>query len=451
MLRVIRKIFDFGDWARSHPTEPPPGDMLDAQFEEIFRHLDRRDERIDAALRHDGVVANGAVQESSLSADLRRNLTAELQNAVKTDVETVRSALKAAESAKKDTQTALKKAQQAAGQVKQAADTVSGARDIALEQLTSAIATAEALIRRIDQVTPFLTNAQNDAKLAENTAYDWAVVSNDWAEHMPDTIPPNTLKMMDISGEHWSARWWANRADNAFGRLTDLYLGAWPEPPTTNLEGGPIQVGSIYYNTETGQTYVWDGTSWNALWAPQRAATAHLTYVAATDGVTAINLTTMDVNGDTFALNQSQPEGLEVHINGVQLVQTLGGGFGDYTIDVPTSTVTLSRPLRAEDVALIDILVPVDQLRPGAVAVYALNDITPKDGVTKIFNLSIKNPNTGIPVAVQRPEELLVSVDGSIQQPGVNYQASLATITFTEAPLADSVVFITWYQSVPLP
>ena len=148
MLRVIRKIFDFGDWARSHPTEPPPGDMLDAQFEEIFRHLDRRDERIDAALRHDGVVANGAVQESSLSADLRRNLTAELQNAVKTDVETVRSALKAAESAKKDTQTALKKAQQAAGQVKQAADTVSGARDIALEQLTSAIATAEALIRR---------------------------------------------------------------------------------------------------------------------------------------------------------------------------------------------------------------------------------------------------------------------------------------------------------------
>ena len=451
MLRTIRKLFDFGDFSRSRPTDQIPGDMLDAQFEEIFRHLDRRDERIELAVRHDGVIASGAVQESSLSPNLRQTLAAEVQNAVKTDVETVKSALKAVESGKKAVQTALRKAETAAGRVQQAADTVAGSRDIAVEQLTAAIATAEALIRRIDQITPFLTNAENDAKLAENTAYDWAIVSNDWAEHMPDTIPPNTLKMMDISGEHWSARWWANRADNAFGRLTDLYLGAWPEPPTTNLEGGPIEVGSIYYNTGTGQTYVWDGTSWNALWAPQRAATAHLTYVAATDGQTAINLTTMDVNGDTFTLNQSQPEGLEVHVNGVQLVQTLGGGFGDYVIDVPTSTITLSRPLRAEDVALIDILVPVDQLRPGAVAVYALNDITPKDGVTKIFSLSIKNPNTGIPVAVQRPEELLVSVDGSIQQPGVHYQASLATITFTEAPLADSVTFITWYQSVPLP
>ena len=79
---------------------------------------------------------------------------------------------------------------------------------------------------------------------------------------MPDTLPDNAVKIMDISGDHWSRRWWANRADNAFGRLTDLYLGAWPDPPTTNLEGGPITVGSIYYNTDTGQMYVWDGANW---------------------------------------------------------------------------------------------------------------------------------------------------------------------------------------------
>jgi len=108
MLRTIRKLFDFGDFSRSRPTDQIPGDMLDAQFEEIFRHLDRRDERIELAVRHDGVIASGAVQESSLSPNLRQTLAAEVQNAVKTDVETVKSALKAVESGKRAVQTALK-------------------------------------------------------------------------------------------------------------------------------------------------------------------------------------------------------------------------------------------------------------------------------------------------------------------------------------------------------
>lgn len=43
-------------------------------------------------------------------------------------------------------------------------------------------------------------------------AEDWADVSTAWAEHMPDTIPPNILATMAITGDHWSARWWANRA-----------------------------------------------------------------------------------------------------------------------------------------------------------------------------------------------------------------------------------------------
>jgi hypothetical protein len=43
-------------------------------------------------------------------------------------------------------------------------------------------------------------------------AEEWAVVSQAWAEHMPDTIPPNILAEMAITGEHWSARWWAKQA-----------------------------------------------------------------------------------------------------------------------------------------------------------------------------------------------------------------------------------------------
>jgi hypothetical protein len=45
-------------------------------------------------------------------------------------------------------------------------------------------------------------------------------VSIEWAEHMPDTIPPSVLAINAITGAHWSSRWWANRAAqivSAFG------------------------------------------------------------------------------------------------------------------------------------------------------------------------------------------------------------------------------------------
>jgi hypothetical protein len=59
-------------------------------------------------------------------------------------------------------------------------------------------------------------------------ALDWAEVSWQWAEHMPDTIPPNILAVMGITGDHWSARWWANRAAQIVNAI-----GASPPPGTT--------------------------------------------------------------------------------------------------------------------------------------------------------------------------------------------------------------------------
>ena len=48
-------------------------------------------------------------------------------------------------------------------------------------------------------------------------------------------------------------------------------------------------------------------------------------------------------------------------------------------------------------------------------------------------------------MSTARSEELLVSVDGVIQQPGVSFTASGATIDFVEAPAASAVVFMTWF------
>ena len=49
-------------------------------------------------------------------------------------------------------------------------------------------------------------------------------------------------------------------------------------------------------------------------------------------------------------------------------------------------------------------------------------------------------------MTVQRSEELLVSLDGVVQEPGVSYNASGSTISFAQAPAADAYVFITWYR-----
>jgi hypothetical protein len=63
-------------------------------------------------------------------------------------------------------------------------------------------------------------NAVSDAEGAAALAYRYAILAQAWAEYMPGTIPPNILAVMDITGDHWSSRWWANQAVMKFGTGT---------------------------------------------------------------------------------------------------------------------------------------------------------------------------------------------------------------------------------------
>ena len=64
-------------------------------------------------------------------------------------------------------------------------------------------------------------------------AEDWAAVSAAWAEHMPDTIPPNILAVEAITGDHWSSRWWANRA----AQIVQGQLPTGASPPISSVIG----------------------------------------------------------------------------------------------------------------------------------------------------------------------------------------------------------------------
>ena len=232
----------------------------------------------------------------------------------------------------------------------------------------------------------YATDEQSSAPLSS----DYAQVSIEWAEHMPDTIPPNVLAINAITGDHWSSRWWANRSANAFGMLAWWYQGAWPQPgpPSTpnTPTGQPLPPGSIYFDTTLGVMMVWNGSTWVNASAPGKATTSSLYYLA-TAGQTVFPLGTVDRNGKTFAFNQSAPEGLQAYVNGVRLEPTF-----DFTVDTVASSVTfLARPDGELD-GRFDLLTPVAQLTAsGTVNTVLLNPITP-DGTTTHF--------TGLTVAM---------------------------------------------------
>jgi hypothetical protein len=112
----------------------------------------------------------------------------------------------------------------------------------------------------------------------------------------------------------------------------------------------------------------------------------------------------------------------------------------------------MSEPLPINSVVSIDVLTPRSKFAVGSVNFHALLnlDLDPVtkapgqlDGVKKQFLLTRVD---GKALAVGGSEEVFVSVDGVIQQAGIDYNAAGARITFTEAPGADAKVWALWME-----
>jgi hypothetical protein len=195
---------------------------------------------------------------------------------------------------------------------------------------------------------------------------------------------------------------------------------------------------------------VWNGAAWQPFSIPQKAFTASLYYLAS-DGQRIFPLTTADLYNNTFTINAQDPEGIECYVNGARLVPDNNPGLltGDFFVSIVNSSITLAQTLPAGAVVAIDVLQTASQLAPGAVAIHPIVNInTPpgfQDGVRASFVLTVKSDGTNPNLA--GPEELLVSIDGVIQEPAAQYQASGDTITFLQAPSADAYVFISWFKT----
>jgi hypothetical protein len=220
------------------------------------------------------------------------------------------------------------------------------------------------------------------------------------------------------------------------------YMGAWPSPgpPSTpnTPTGQPIPPGSVYFDTDLGVMLVWNGSTWVNPFTPSKAATASLYYLSAA-GQTVFPLSTLDRNGKNFTFNQTTPEGVQVYVNGVRLEPTY-----DYTVDIVGSTITFLRGLTVSSLVIFDLIASAQFLTPGGtVNTVLLNQIVPDGTTTHFTGLTVAM--NGHLVNVAKNEELQVSLNGVVQQPGASYNATGNTITFAEAPEANADIFITWF------
>jgi len=439
-LARLSKLFSFRQFQAARPNSPLPGTDLDNEFTEVRKVVNEIDAELKDIRRSDGALNNGIVTQDSLAPGLLSQLTDPINQAVANARTSGAASAQIATDAANNALANAQEAQTYAQQAHLAADSVTQNIPGALSDINSAKAAALQAALDAKNAAADISNAEKSAAADADLAHKYAELSELWAEWMgqdgrhDQTIPPNKLKEMGITGDHWSARWWANKAANAFGQLTGLYLGVHPDHGSaTASAGGPLTTGAIYYNSTTQTAYIWDGNGWKEFLKPSRAFTATLVYDA-TALQSVFDITTPDKFSRTAT--RTSTEAVDVFLNGVRLVPT-----DDYS--VVGNVVTLNQAAPLHSMVQIDVYRDPNSLAPGAMNARLIRGITP-DGVQTVFVAT--RQDTGQPIAAASPAELLVSVDGVIQEPGVDYQVNVKDVQFTKAPSADSNVFMVWYE-----
>jgi len=107
VLKIIRRVFSFADWSATHPAQPHPGDMIDAQFDEIIDRIDGWDDRVRRAITEDGRIAYGAIDNQSVIPQIAEAVYSEASTRIRKQVDAVDRAEKAAKISKDAAEAAL--------------------------------------------------------------------------------------------------------------------------------------------------------------------------------------------------------------------------------------------------------------------------------------------------------------------------------------------------------
>lgn len=219
-----------------------------------------------------------------------------------------------------------------------------------------------------------------------------------------------------------------------------------------------------------GGVWVWDSVGWHLDDVAGRldlalipAYMGQLVY-RLVDGQVDVDLGSWDIYGATFALTQVPPfEGIKVYLNGNLLVADDGTGtLGDYAVNRMGNRIDFLRPVVADDIVHVGILMPPETLAPGRVDVREIKDLDTDwvtdpdnpttgmvDGVRRVFDLLWDQPGGDQEFAViGNPIELALFENGNRLKPNVDYLVIGAELTMTVAPQPGVPFWALWYLPV---
>jgi hypothetical protein len=459
------RSFSFADHAKN-PRAPFPGDRLDVQIQNLIEAIHSTQQALGEIRRADGKLKNQSVGADQLALELRhsRGEIDELEQRVMQNAHSAIDAAVTTRDTAREIHLRAQDAERAAVSAAQFLSAVNAAKQLVDESRDTVVNALDAT----DAQTSDAENWANYAQVQATNAQTEEQMAAAWAEYLAGPVVDSTKAPAYISGTPWgtglyyqpvqgmggmgglwSAKWWAIYAGQLVGGWNFYYLGAWAYPPapgTSNPSTGikvpnPLAVGSFYYDTTAQQLYVWNGGAWVSPYVLTPGYQSTYVYVA-TAGQTVFS--GADSNGHTPVVGQSSSD---VHLNGVRLVAVT-----DYTIDTTASKLTLNIPASINSIVQWDLLVPASQLAPGAVNSFkGILNPSPPDGVTTVFSMTYTHPTLGNqPVNVTNGAQLQVSLDGVIQEPGVDYNASGASLTMAKAPPLGAHFWVLWYSNAVL-
>lgn len=439
--------FSFSQFETYNPGQPKPGVQLDTELDDLSRAIGGTQSALALIQRDDGKLANGSVGVDQLIPGLFDDIADAIITAAAVEANraanyaqaaahSAASSLSAASSVDSSAQLFTATLAESEQEIAQTA---------AFDAEQSAQEAAESALRA-EQSANAAAGAVAESQANEDASYRWAEYLAGPVAPAPDYGPGGTPYPEAVDDGMWSAKWWALRAADLVGRFGSMYLGAWGTPPLVGNAGQPLAPGMFYYQYPPGILLMWDGVRWEPFTTPTPAITTTYVYQAVA-GQTVFS--GLDLFGSLLAFDQDFPEPVDLHVNGVRLVNSRGTGFGDFSVDTDAGSVTILDPdgLVANAIVQIDLLMPRERLVPviSTVSIQKLQNIASSfDGVAVDF--PIRNITDGSSISVATPMELSISLDGVIQEPAVDYTVSGSTLTFAQAPPAGTRFWAVRYQ-----
>jgi hypothetical protein len=432
----VRKLFSFTDWAAHRPTEQLPAERLDAELAALRKGIVELSRQLDDIRRDDGKLRPELITAELISENLSTALATDIKQQLSSEFTQIKNAssqaVAAVQAAEKGSGEVLRKADQAIA----AAKFLEGLKQSTFERLSAAEKVAQqaaddaAAERRAIELR--LQGSRQSGGPGDGGASEaWADCSRAWAEFMDGnaTIPMDLIAQTDVTGDHWSARWWAHRAGEIVGESLDdffrYYIGAYNQAPSECPNGDPLTAGVLYYDTSAQTMFVWDGDSWRPLVVPSPGDFAEYFYKA-TAGQTVFG--GADWYGKVPSGWGTTSTNLNVYLNGVRLTERLNWEVRD------DASIVLKRGVTENSIVVVECF-KVPETSYAATAAKIETQWWDFDGTKRAFPIYVR----GVLYSPVDAANVWVSIDGVMQDPGVNFTISGPYITFDSAPRADAV------------